>query len=103
MEENIISGKSFDDNVEDHNAEKIENNASCSLDDETKFARATSVDQEKVKQDRLPPLADMASTKHGKILKETFYCRNSKVKKDCLSSKTKTRILILLFGNGQSY
>ncbi|XP_078357138.1 uncharacterized protein LOC144642009 [Oculina patagonica] len=92
MEENIISGNSFDDNVEDHNAEKIENDASGSLDDEAKFARATSVEQEKDKQDRLPPLADMASTKHGKVPKETFYRRNSKGKKDCLPSKTKEDI-----------
>lgn len=90
--ENKVFGKSFDDNAEDHNANRNENNSSCSLDDEEKFPQATSVDQEKVKQDRLPPLADMSSTKHGKIPKETFYRRNSKDQKGFLPSKTKEDI-----------
>lgn len=88
-EENNMSAKSFHGNGKDHSVERNEIDASCSLDDEIKLARATLVDQEKVKQDRLPPLAD---TKHGKIPKETYYRRNSKGRKDCLPKKTKEDI-----------
>lgn len=91
-EENKIFGKSFDDNTEDHSAKRNGNDASCCLDDEDKFPQETSVDQEKVKRDHLPPLSDMAPTKHGEIPKETFYPRNSKEQKGFFPSKTKEDI-----------
>lgn len=92
-EENKISEKLSDDSAEDHSVKRNKNDASCSLDDETRLTRATLIDQEKVEQDRLPPLADKTSTKYEKMpTKGTFYHGNSKGEKDCLPSKTKSDI-----------
>lgn len=83
IEENEMNEKSFDKDGEDRS-----DTASRSLDDVTKFLRAT-FDNERIERDHLPPLAQNATAKQGKISKETFYTRrNSKGHNDSLPSNT---------------
>ena len=86
IEEKEISEKSFDKDGEDSS-----DASSRSLDDITKVSRAT-FSNERIERDHLPPLAHTATTKPGKILKETFNTRRDfKGHNEILPSSTNAR------------